>query len=443
MRSPLLAVDSFFRLVEKKLDESERYFGRIAIRRLDDIAWSLLSKFKNKNINEDENNYVFLHSCIQEILSEKRMEYAKQNIEFEFMVSPGDAFTLVYLNSINLKRMLSNIINNAVNAIMPKTGLVEICLEVNFAGALISIKDNGKGMSPEFIKEIFANCRMEKAKTNLGLPHAIEFVDQVDGKLEIISNEGKGTTVNISLPPCDTPFWCISEYHALSDELLIFIDDSKAVHDVWDDMLRNFKDLNPKHFYNAQDALSFMVAEQKKLVIFCDYEFFDEDKNGLYILDKAPKDATKILVTSCLYNQKIMKEAIERGFKILPKDLVPYFKIRKKVQTSEKQISLIFIDDEPRNTQSWEFFAKTKKLKIVTYNDIHAFLVDANNFEKDIPIYIDLDLQSERSGIDYAKDIHKKGFHKIYITTGAIDFEIENAKYPWITEIQEKRFPFI
>src|SRR4029079_8425039 len=51
MRSPLLAVDSFFCLVEKKLDESERVFGRRAIRRLDDIVWSLLYKYKHKNEN--------------------------------------------------------------------------------------------------------------------------------------------------------------------------------------------------------------------------------------------------------------------------------------------------------------------------------------------------------------------------------------------------------
>jgi signal transduction histidine kinase len=214
MRSPLLAVDSFFCLVEKKLAESERVFGRRAIRRLDDIVWSLLYKYKNKNENLDRNgsNYVFLHSCIQELLSEKRMEYAKQNIEFEFTVNPNDIFSLVYLSSVNLKRVLSNLINNAVNAILPKSGAVEVCLEANIAGSLISIKDNGRGMSPELLKAILTNAKFEKTKANLGLPHAIKFLEQINGQLDITSIEKKGTTLDISLPPCETPAWCLKEY---------------------------------------------------------------------------------------------------------------------------------------------------------------------------------------------------------------------------------------
>jgi signal transduction histidine kinase len=226
MRSPLLAVDSFFRLVENKLDENEQIFGRRAIRRLDDIAWSLLSKYKNKNISEDEKNYVFLYSCIQEILSEKRMEYAKKNIEFEFKVSANDVFTLAYLNSLNLKRMLSNIANNAANAIS-HIGIVEISLEVNIGGFLISIKDNGKGMSDLFLQEILLNVKNSKRKTNLGLPHAIKFIHQEDGQFDIKSIEGCGTTVNISLPSCEAPVWLLEEYQIQLNELLVIIDDSK------------------------------------------------------------------------------------------------------------------------------------------------------------------------------------------------------------------------
>ncbi|MFC3908398.1 hybrid sensor histidine kinase/response regulator [Legionella dresdenensis] len=341
IRSPLLAIDSLFHLVEKKLNESERILGRRAIRRLNDIAWSLLSKYKNKNetVHADENNYVFLYSCIQEILSEKRMEYVKHNIEFELHVAQKNVFLLVYLSSVNLKRMLSNIINNAVNSILPKSGVVEISLEINSIGVLIAIKDNGRGMTPDFVKGIFDNAECEKVKTNLGLPHAINFVKQAGGLLDIISSAGNGTTVNISFPLCITPPWSISEYQVQVDDLLIFIDDSKSVHDVWDEKLRDLQYTDYKHFYNAEDALSFLKKiNNRKIVIFCDYEFFNEDKNGLHILENAPFDATKILVTGCLYNQKIMESTIEKGFKILPKDLVPYFKYSLSGTNSQFEI---------------------------------------------------------------------------------------------------------
>lgn len=205
IRSPLLAIDSFFCLIEQKLEENERIFGRRAIRRLDDIVWSLLYKYKNKNSEPNEDNYVFLHSCIQELLSEKRMEYAKKNIKFEFTVNPNDIFSLVYLSSVNLKRVLSNLINNAVNAILPKNGTVEVFLEANIAGSLISIKDNGTGMTSDFLKKILTDAQFEKTKANLGLPHAIKFLEEIDGQLDITSRVKEGTTVDISLPFCETP----------------------------------------------------------------------------------------------------------------------------------------------------------------------------------------------------------------------------------------------
>ena len=73
MRSPLLAVDKFFHLIEKKLDESERVFGKRSMRRLDDIAWSLLSKYKNKEEGSNKKSYVFLYSSLLELVAEKRM----------------------------------------------------------------------------------------------------------------------------------------------------------------------------------------------------------------------------------------------------------------------------------------------------------------------------------------------------------------------------------
>lgn len=444
MRSPLLAVDSFFCLVEKKLEEHERVFGRRAIRRLDDLVWSLLYRYKNKSDSDHnaEDNYVYLSSCIQELLSEKRMEYAKQNIEFEFMASEKDVFSLVYLSSITLKRMLSNLINNAVNA---KSTMVEISLETNIAGALIAIKDNGCGMNPRFIKEVLANAKSEKAKTNLGLPHAIKFLEQIGGQLDITSSVGEGTETCISLPPCKMPNWCLKEYQIRNNEWLVIIDDSQSVHDVWDEMFKKLHHVEYQHFYNPNEAILFFeTTTNKNLVIFCDYDFFDEEQNGLDILELAPTGSTKVLVTSYLYNPSIMKKAIDKGLKILPKDLVPYFKLYSQEDlTLEKQISLIFIDDDLRNTQSWEFFAQAKNLKIVTYNNTQDFFANASSFKKDIPIYIDLDLSEDKDGIAYAKEIHMLEFEKIYISTGAIDINIKKSDYPWVTAILEKKFPFI
>lgn len=446
MRSPLLAVDSFLHLIEKKLDEPEKIFGKRAVSRLNDIAWSLLSKYKKKDENHEiiEDNYLFLSSCIQELLAEKRMEYVKESIEFEFSADSDNIFNIVHLNAVNLKRALSNLINNAVNSIVPNKGQIKISLNHNMFGHLITIRDNGSGMRPEVLQSIMESVRNEKAKTNLGLPHAVKFFTSIGGKLDMESTIGTGTTVYASLPNYEIPAWCVKNYSVCDDDLLLIIDDCQSVHDVWDEMLKKIPDVQYQHFYTPDDALAFFKATaHKHLVIFCDYEFFGADQNGVDILSQAPEGAVRFLVTSHLYNPKIMQAAIEKGFNILPKDLAPHFRLNKSLpKNRQDEVRLIFIDNEKGNTDDWQFFADHHKINIVTYNIVADFLKDADRFSRHIPIYIDLDLGEEKNGIEYAKDIYALGFETIYIATGAVDDRLNKADYPWITDILDKKPPF-
>lgn len=447
MRSPLLAVDKFFHLIEKKLDESERVFGKRAVLRLDDIARSLLIKYKNKEDVKNTSSYVFLYSSLLELMAEKRMEYSKNNIEFNIKISTEDAFSLVFINPIPLKRMLSNIINNAVNAILSESGLIEIVIERNIAGTVIFIRDNGRGMSVDKTVEILSSARSKKKRTNLGLPHAIQFLDNIGGSLEIISEEGNGSTVTISLPSCTEPDWCFEEYYVTPNDFILIIDDNQSVHDVWDEVFKKMGEINfaYKHLYQPDEAFEFFSGfnDDKQLIIFCDYEFFESNENGIDILNKAPKHAIKVLVTSHLYDQHIMQNAIDSKVKLLPKDLLPYFKLLKKPFVGENldDIRLIFIDNERRSTESWEFFAEFKKIKIATYNDADDFLKDSALFNKKIPVYVDLHLGRDKNGIDYAKEISEAGFCDIYIATGIINRDLEITDYPWIKGIIEKQFP--
>lgn len=447
MRSPLLAVDKFFHLIEKKLDESERVFGKRAMRRLDDIAWSLLSKYKHKENSNNNQSYVFLYSSLLELVAEKRMEYSKYSIEFNVNVAFENIFSLVFIYPVPLKRMLSNIINNAVNAILPNVGYIEITFERQVTDINIVIKDSGKGISAKKIQEILAHARSEKKKTNLGLPHALHFLDEAGGHLSITSEEGKGSAVAITLPSCVEPDWCLSEYYVSPNDYILIVDDNQSVHDVWDESFKKISPINfmYQHISQPEEAIKFFdtFKSDKQLVIFCDYEFFDSQENGLSVLSKAPQGAIKVLVTSHLYDQKIMQKAIEEGVSLLPKDLLPYFKLHNKSLPERyfEEASLIFIDNEKRNTKSWEFFAEYKKIRIATYNNIDNFFKEAVRFDKQIPVYIDLNLGREKTGIEYAQEIKALGFVKIYIATGAVDSDMNAKNYPWLTGIIEKRFP--
>jgi signal transduction histidine kinase/HAMP domain-containing protein len=67
----------------------------------------------------------------------------------------------------------------------------------------IKISDTGSGISPHLITRIFTpffTTKAEKGGTGLGLPIAKRIIDEIGGKIEVASEEGKGTIFTVTLP---------------------------------------------------------------------------------------------------------------------------------------------------------------------------------------------------------------------------------------------------
>jgi hypothetical protein len=117
---------------------------------------------------------------------------------------------------------------------------------------------------------------------------------------------------------------------------------------VWDEAFKKMEPINftYQHISQPEEAIKSLQTykSDRQLVIFCDYEFFNSKEDGLFILSQAPERAIKVLVTSHLYNPKIMQQAIDAGVNLVPKDLLPYFKLVKKpiFKPNFNNICLIF-----------------------------------------------------------------------------------------------------
>ncbi|MBW4359957.1 tetratricopeptide repeat-containing sensor histidine kinase [Flavobacterium taihuense] len=120
-------------------------------------------------------------------------------------------------NSIEIfadKNMLQAIIRNVVlNAIKftQKNGAVTIQGKQEGKNTIITVSDNGIGMSPKTIQNLFnldgQNNRIgtdDEPSTGLGLILCREFIDKHKGKIWVESEEGKGTTFYISFPNRDS-----------------------------------------------------------------------------------------------------------------------------------------------------------------------------------------------------------------------------------------------
>ena len=101
----------------------------------------------------------------------------------------------------DLQAVLVSIILNAVDA-MPRGGEIYLTTEEVPGFTHIYIQDNGKGISEEIMDRIFDPffTTREGARSGLGLSLAYGIVKRHGGEIEITSQEGEGSTVDIKLP---------------------------------------------------------------------------------------------------------------------------------------------------------------------------------------------------------------------------------------------------
>lgn len=108
----------------------------------------------------------------------------------------------VRLDSKRMRRALLNVLTNAVEA-ATVGGRVELTAGMISCGTFyISIADTGGGIPQEFKDRVFEPFFSTKGSkgTGLGLAVTQKIIEEHGGKVELVSNLGKGTTFRIVLP---------------------------------------------------------------------------------------------------------------------------------------------------------------------------------------------------------------------------------------------------
>lgn len=116
----------------------------------------------------------------------------------------------IYADQDSITQMLTNLIDNA-KKFSEKETTVTIGAKVKNKSVVMWVGDQGRGIPPEHHKEIFTRFfRIEPKKlarqegAGLGLPIVKELVELHNGKIELESTLGKGTTFYITLPLSNT-----------------------------------------------------------------------------------------------------------------------------------------------------------------------------------------------------------------------------------------------
>ncbi|NOU94035.1 HAMP domain-containing protein [Paenibacillus sp. LMG 31456] len=145
-----------------------------------------------------------LVNYLQDCVGDHKYEYEKAKLSLEFINELNEP-VLVLIDRERLRRVIQNILDNAVMYIDKPDGRVAIILRETRTSAIIEIKDNGKGIPEANLPYIFERFyRVDPSRKNadgsgLGLAIAKQIVEGHEGKIWARSVVGEGTRIMISL----------------------------------------------------------------------------------------------------------------------------------------------------------------------------------------------------------------------------------------------------
>ena len=370
---------------------------------------------------------------LQDILLEKRNKYKGQAVKFKIEFGPKTKFAFIKSGPSAFKRMLSNLINNAVDAFDGKGGEVTVELMLDAKHFTIVIQDNGKGMPHEVLEKIKNNIVVTHGKEHghgIGMGQIYDAVKDNEGKIDIVSEVGKGTIITLTFPAIMAPDWAATEIYLHRGDTIVVLDDDPSVHAVWDIRFKPYLDLfTIKHFTQGDDAIAFIndpSIDKQNIVLLTDYELLKQNRNGLEVM-AATEVPRSFLVTSHFTSHKIL-DAIKRAHaKMLPKSLVSEMEIKivdKTVVTKKEKNSastgaadIVIVEDHRAMADSLAGLLKRYGKTVDVYYDGRTFLENFAKYPKDTKICLDYSLGS-MNGIDIAKQLHASGYTRLFLLTG-------------------------
>jgi len=200
IKSPLSVLTMLVPTLETKPTSEKTELIMQASARITRIATSLL----DKNSMYSGTHEFLVSSVINRLIEEKKIELSESKPILFHVTDMTDGKLILKMDEVEFVRMLSNIINNSVEAVENMSSpSIEVKIEYSNKNISITITDNGIGIPADIINQLgrrgysFGKTDKLKAGSGLGLFHAKSFVQNNAGKLSIYSEPGKGTVISI------------------------------------------------------------------------------------------------------------------------------------------------------------------------------------------------------------------------------------------------------
>ncbi|MEY9867811.1 signal transduction histidine kinase [Peribacillus sp. B2I2] len=199
IRNPLTTIKGFFQLLKSQ-----------------DHDKTLIEKYSDVMLHEVDRVNVFVTQLL-DLAKPHQLEWEKMDLK-DFLDEMIDTYTssnpsshvrimngvtqsvIVFSDRNRLRQVLLNVLNNSCEAIEAR-GQIELDLTAVSQYVKLMIRDDGKGISPENLKNIGMPFYTTKQDGNgLGVATCIQIMEELKGKFQIESVHDEGTKVTLIIP---------------------------------------------------------------------------------------------------------------------------------------------------------------------------------------------------------------------------------------------------
>ena len=211
-RTPLTSIGGFAEMLEAGIggplgEQGLEYVAAIlaAVARLGDQIENVLDLSQSEaGTLPFQREPVDLRALAKDVCAQRKVKAEVGGVTLDLRGT--DATVPIEGDPRRLSRALVQLVDNAIIAV-PKGGrvLIEVT-RVRHGGARVVVSDNGPGMSQTVLARALEGLRFSsdgrtiERRQGLGLPLARQLVEGHGGTLELLSEEGHGTSAIVTLP---------------------------------------------------------------------------------------------------------------------------------------------------------------------------------------------------------------------------------------------------
>ena len=215
IRTPINAIVGYSQLMKKELTNPKLVHYQEMIEQSSKLLLSIINnvldmaRVESGKMELDE-NYNVVGNILQVVCDAFEGEATRKNIEITRNISVKHKHVMV--DATKMQEILSNLISNAIKY-TPEDGHVSIdiqeleCEREGYVLFQTKVSDTGIGMSEDFLPSLFELFARERNTTiskipgtGLGMAIVKNFVDLMDGSIEVKSELGEGSTFTITIP---------------------------------------------------------------------------------------------------------------------------------------------------------------------------------------------------------------------------------------------------